>query len=450
MLKTLRLSQRLCQVRQRSRSVSQRRLFLSEAYHCEDAWSRRLESPLLQKIESGTMFAELEQRYSSVGKASAVDVDIFVNSVTDIEYVDEMLKMLHNLRQSSETTNMLDSTHHAVIRYLLRHNYIEELHEVLNDRLNYGIFPDHFDSNLLMDYFIKKQNHASAAKIATLTMLQEDTAHPITNALCVYACHKYLENPDDWKKPEVPVDTSKEEIKIRVSYLRNPYFDDHFDLIDPYDLVGKTLSFQGKQRKDALGRTCQLRGLILYKKYEEATELIADWLKTVRDNIVYKEVFELISKDSSRLEEQDSEKFRPVEAQLAALKERPNLKDSLDQAMEDVITSAINERAEEDISKQCQNYLDWEHTRISVLEKQREAIEKERRITNIEKIKKELQEREQLLTFFDKREEIELQIEKIKKKERKEYMRIRMMPKGMKKLKALVATETYIPPDIKK
>lgn len=84
------------------------------------------------------------------------------------------------------------------------------------------------------------------------------------------------------------------------------------------------------------------------------------------------------------------------------------------------------------------------------MEKQREAIEKERRITNIEKIKKELQEREQLLTFFDKREEIELQIEKIKKKERKEYMRIRMMPKGMKKLKALVATETYIPPDIKK
>lgn len=332
----------------------QKRLFLSDAYRCEEAWDRRLESPLLQKIDPSTMFVELEQKYGNVGKVSAIDVDIFINSITDDSYPDHIMRMLHNLRISTEATNILDSTHHATIRYFLRYNYIDELHEMLSDRLNYGIFPDYFDYNMLMDHFIKKKDYASAAKIASLVMLQEELAHPITNALCLYACHKYLENPDDWKKPEVPVDTSKEEIKIRVRYLRNPFFDDHFDLTDPRDLVGKTLSFQGKHRTDALGRTCQLRGLILYKKYDDVLNLIKNWLETTQDKIVYEEIFELISKDNSELQEPDIEKFKLVETQLSDLKKKQNLKESLIEAMESLVKTAVKEKAEQDISKQCQ------------------------------------------------------------------------------------------------
>lgn len=357
----LRFSHRLCRVcRGGSKEFAarvQRRLFLSEAYRCEEAWNRRLKSPLLQKVDPATLFVQLEQKYGNVGKVSAVDVDIFINSITDNLYVDEMIKILHNLRKSVEATNILDSTHHAVIRYLLQHNYIQELHEVLNDRLNYGIFPDYFDYNVLMDHFIKKKDYASAAKVASLAMLQEDVDHPITNALCLYACHKYLENPDDWKKPEIPVDTSTEEIKIRVKYLRNPYFDDHFDLTDPRDLVGKTLNFQSKHMANAIGRTCQLRGLILYKKYDDVLNLIKKWLETMRDKIVYEEVFELILKDNSGLQDQDVEKFKFVEAQLSILKEKQNLKESFTEAMENLIRMTVNEEAEKDISKQCQVIL---------------------------------------------------------------------------------------------
>lgn len=77
------------------------------------------------------------------------------------------------------------------------------------------------------------------------------------------------------------------------------------------------------------------------------------------------------------------------------------------------------------------------------------AIERERRIENIEKLKKDLEKREQLLTFFDKEEEIELQLEKIEEKERKEDERIRAIPRSAKKLRQLVTTESYIPPDVK-
>lgn len=83
------------------------------------------------------------------------------------------------------------------------------------------------------------------------------------------------------------------------------------------------------------------------------------------------------------------------------------------------------------------------------MEEQKKAIDKERRIVRVKKMKKELEEREQLLTFFDNEEQIELQIEKLEEKERKEDERIRAMPKSAKKLRALVAAEDYIPPEVK-
>lgn len=96
-----------------------------------------------------------------------------------------------------------------------------------------------------------------------------------------------------------------------------------------------------------------------------------------------------------------------------------------------------------------QLYLDWDRVRNLVLENQIKAIDRERRIANIEKIKKDLKEREQLLTFFEKEEEIELQIEKIREEERRQDERVHAMHRSKQKLKALVTMESYIPPDVK-
>lgn len=53
------------------------------------------------------------------------------------------------------------------------------------------------------------------------------------------------------------------------------------------------------------------------------------------------------------------------------------------------------------------------------------------------------------MTFFDNEEAFELQIEQIQEKERKEDERIRAMHKSEKKLRALITSESYIPPDVK-
>ncbi|XP_043799586.1 uncharacterized protein LOC122718542 [Apis laboriosa] len=429
--------------------VTQKRFFLSEAYRCEEAWKNRLQSPLLQKFKSNDLFIILDNKFHIDKTVSAVDIDIFANSLNKEDQVEELLSLLQKLRKSAEASNILDSTHHAVIRYLLDNNYTEELMNVLHNRLNYGIFPDYVTYNILMDTYIKKQDYANAAKVAILPMLQEESEHLITNALSVYACHKYLENPNKWQKPPEPIEDTKEEIKIRVAYLRNPFFDDHFDLTDPYDLVGKTLAFQGKFMNNELGRTCQLRGLILYKKYQDALKLIKQWINEIEGNIVYKEVFDLIEKDKKNVfQEQETDEFKILMSEVNLIKEKNLCTDNLINVLENNIKSAIEKQHDIDINEQMQKYVEWEKQRQLILDKQMEEINRIAKKEEIEKLKEEMKKQERFLTFFENEEDIELQIEEIEEFEKKKMEHVLKMPHAKKKLKKLEKEKEYIPPTI--
>lgn len=59
------------------------------------------------------------------------------------------------------------------------------------------------------------------------------------------------------------------QVKIRVRYLRNPYFDDHFDLQDPNHIVGKTLAWLSPLVGGMVGASCELLGWALYNKWTE-------------------------------------------------------------------------------------------------------------------------------------------------------------------------------------
>lgn len=442
MLKSLKFGRKSYRVFQET--VASRRSFLSEAYRCTEAWQARLQTPLLQKIKPSDYFIEIDQKQTSTGKISAIDVDILANSVQDQYQLEEVLTTVYNLRLSEQTSDMLDSTHHAIIRYLLDNDFTEELMTVLHDRLNYGIFPDYLCYNILMDTYLKRKDYANAAKIAVLPMLQEDDANSITNSLSVYSCHKYLEKPDDWVKPQPPEDTG-EEIKIRVRYLINEYFDDHFDLTDPRDLVGKTLAFYGKLMNNTLGRTCQLRGLVLYKKYEEVSDVIEQWLKDLKDDIVYEEVFDLIRKDNKNVPE---EEIKDVMSQVDRLRARKTCKSSLTEAIENTVKSAVDKQADTDIAEQLKAYINWGEKREMMLELQVESKKRQTRLTKVEKIKQSLIEQERLLTFYDKEEKMELRIERLKLRDELEIQNLLSKHKAERKLRKLKEEEVYIPPTL--
>lgn len=281
-----------------------RRTFLSEAYRSTDAWNARLQTPILQRIKPESFYYELDGKFQHQGKCSAIDIDIFANRLTDGSFADEVADLMHKLRLTAETTCTLPSTGHAVCRLYLEHvGDIHELLAILDNRMGYGVFLDTYTANLALDKLLRARDYTSAARIATFLMLQEDLGEEITRALALYACVKYSQAPQSFERPSIVDPDSaaaeaeaaaaaaaaeaapkaaaakkkkKEEVRVRVKFIRNEYFDDHFDLREPGHLVGKTLAAIGRQvaATDAgLGNSAQLLGLWQYGKHAEATAL---------------------------------------------------------------------------------------------------------------------------------------------------------------------------------
>lgn len=83
----------------------------------------------------------------------------FANAATSDDLVDELDSILHRFRLCQNTMYTLPSTHHAVIRFFLDFEKYEQLLDILNDRINYGIFPDYYLSCLMMDKFLKEKKY---------------------------------------------------------------------------------------------------------------------------------------------------------------------------------------------------------------------------------------------------------------------------------------------------
>lgn len=297
------------------------RTFLSEAYKCTEAWQSRLQSPILNRIRTDHFYYDLDQKYNQRGKICAVDLDIFVNAIKDNTLNNEVSDLVHKMRLTADTSNTLASTSHAVIRHHLdfSNTDLENLIYMLDDRLSYGIFLDSFTANLCLDKMIQLKNYRMAAKVATFLMLQENFENPINRVLSMYACYKYLEDPQsfddliknqatdedlaasihaalqskDPKAKKVKKRTQKEEIRVRVNFLRNPYFDEHFDIRNSLHLVGKTFIAISQHLDGAIRNSIQLLGYCLFEKYADGNKLVESINNT---NDLYKDVVDIVVK----------------------------------------------------------------------------------------------------------------------------------------------------------
>ncbi|CAH1959137.1 unnamed protein product [Acanthoscelides obtectus] len=403
----------------RNSTLNNLRTFLSQAYYCDEVWDRRLNSPLLQKVNLDELYYELDQRYQKTRQISAVDVDIFTNAVKTSSYMDEMLDLTHKLRLSADSCNTLDSTPHAVVRNLMKYDPTE-LPNIVDDRLNFGIFLDYHTANLLLDKYWKDKNYAAGARVAQQFMLQEEMEHPATKALSLLHCYNYLLKPEGWSVPEPPTEP-EEEVKIRVKYLRNPYDDDHFDLREPNKIVGKSLAMFTKQSKDPLNKSLNLLGWALYEKPDKLKRSLEECKS---NNIeVYKEIVDQIP-ESLR------DELQGVKTESA----------NVQQILEDNVKTAVQKTSESDIAEQCKTFEKWETERQAALQEQKQRLSVAQRLSNIEGLKKELEEKETKLWFFENEEKIELGIEAKKVYYPKRWFGNKKKPRKV--------DEGYVPPEI--
>lgn len=424
-----------------------RRYLLSEAYRCEDAWNNRFSSPIIQKIKLGEMYHELDIKFQHEGKAAAVDIDLFANALKTDEHVDELEDLVHKLRLSVNTTAMLPSTPHAVIRILLELGRHEQLLNILNDRINYGIFPDYYCSCLLMDTFLKSENYTAAAKVAAMEMLQEDWSNPLTTHLALYACHMYLKNPgpEPWKEEEkVDENDTEEEVKVRVKYIRNPYFDDHFDLRDPQLLLGKTLATIGIALADSIGYTYQLVGWALYKKWNKLIKCLDEGIE--KKQTVFNEGIKIIENELQKMENDTEKEESQISVRDTCTQKIEKLKtlgfvsnECLHTAVVNKVKAVVAEHEQQMITAQCRVYEEWEKLREEVLQKELDKVKTQRKLQQIQEEKERLAKQEEELFFFDNRQKLNLIIEKAKSIPKEEVKT---------KEKKKVDDENYIPPEV--
>nr|CAH0109935.1 unnamed protein product [Daphnia galeata] len=433
------------------------RTFLSDAYTCDAEWKGRLNNPLLEKLKNENFYGELIKKFQKESKASPIDVDLFSTFVLNELHLDDLETITKKFRRCPNTAHALPSTGHSVIRTYLEYKQTDSLMRMIDDRLNYGLFLDYYLSNLLMDSFLKQENYRDAAKVAIQLMLQEEFDHPITSYLALYSCYSYLNNPqpDPWDpqpkpKPEEPV----EDVKVRVDYIREPFFDDHFDLTQPNHLIGKTLVGFGKhmlrQSPDSVAYTSVLLGWTLFDKHDKIIQTLDTVLQSSSKLHLLKDGLEICKKtvqESTNLPEGFLDNFnsRVNQLEIGGFVVHDNMNDTLKQRIKDAVTKYEID----DIQRQKEHYKLWEQQRKQEIERQAQAIEHRKRLAILEAKKKELQEKEEQLHFFDNLDEWELRHEE--KMLQKELLIKQQEGRGKKissKLLRQAEEDAYYPPEI--
>ncbi|XP_041782176.1 uncharacterized protein LOC121598887 [Anopheles merus] len=453
MLKLFRAPSRLGIVARGPLSVG-RRTFLSDAYQCREAWNARLATPLLEKINLDTLYYDLEQRFQQRNKISAIDIDIYANKLVDESHVEELADLLYKFRLTEETSSTLDSTHHALVRNYLDHRCYGQLIEVLNNRIGYGVFLDEYSANLTLDQLLKGKEFRYAARVATLLALQEDFSNPITKALALYSCYRYAKAPDAEHFDDLaPADQGageaaegqkkkkKEEIKVRVKFLRNEYFDDHFDLTDSQLLLGKTFVELGRAFGGAgsvIGTSCELLGLTMYRKYEQACEFVKQNAGKELNEEALQMIRSTLEKEPNKEDEQLVAFTEAVDKLEASMKIG---KDSFEKLILEQVKQSVGEHEKQQIEAQAKLYTEWCNLRQQRVDEELERMQRAKRLQEIEQLAVEMEKEEQKLWFFENEDKIDLQIDSKRVFYPKRWF-------GKKKKPRTVDVD-YVPPEVR-
>jgi len=390
------------------------RSLVSQAFYCEDAWAARLASPVFQSIRLGEYFVELDRKFSTEYKGSALDVDIFAQAAVTPSDCEQLEELMYKLRRTPHTAHSPPSTSHAAVRALLAAadhaeggEQVQHLVKMLDDRINYGLFLDDYTTVLLLDKMLEEGRVVEGTRVASHLMLQEEkTTGPgacLGNLLCWRYCASGRTQP--WYgEDEIPVDENPDEvIRVRVKgMVPNNYNDEHFDLRDPNAILGKTLSYLNAEQDD-LSRSLHALGLVLWGKEEKL-------LSSGKFQMV-EEVGNLIS--DLCINEQVKEYIAGLE--VASL--------DVDVELLKRCRDSLGTHEKEMIESQARLYKEWNTHRDLRLQEEYKLLVNKSRKEAIAQSKEELAREQEKLFFFDNFDKLEQEKEEKVQEWRKTFPR---------------------------
>lgn len=370
-----------------------------------------------------------------------LDIDVFINiavpHLEEIDQLQESIRMVSQFRKTVHAHTLLPSTPHALCRLFLGSKRLLSILNVLENRIEYGIFPDFFALNLLIDNALGRDEYNIACRLSNLVMLQEEFGQNyITDCLSLFSIAKYAEmksNFVDWEtKEDDPVLTgmsiqsadAESEIKettndakeeeenyddeeeedaeyIRVPFLRNPYFDNHFDLKNPRILCGKTLSMLGStfslRGETELGLKSKLLGEILQGKWSEADVALNSLASANLKLGALEDLSKFYIENLHEVEAGSDEQKSSLLSKIDKLSGESYILSELAESR----CKNLGEYEQQDINLLKTSISDWSNHRLSVQQDMEDRKKRKELIELIKKKKEELKRKEQYLYFYD-------------------------------------------------
>uniref|UniRef100_A0A914HEG4 Uncharacterized protein n=1 Tax=Globodera rostochiensis TaxID=31243 RepID=A0A914HEG4_GLORO len=395
--------------------------FLNSDFSLPAEWGNRLGQLSVDEL-GGANFEWLiavQKKFSSGGKASAVDLDLACSVPVTSDQIGDLVDLCYKLRHTNSAPDLLPSTEYTVCRLLLESGDLDTFMKLLNDPINYGIFPNEHICCLFLDHFLCSARVQYAAKLATYVVLQELFDFPLLNFLATRALLEWTELPnaerifDDQIHPKVPptleeeTNFNEENVRLfRYPFLKNPHWDGHFDQTEADQLAGngngpkprdwrRRFAPGGNARVESSERDIIRAAVLLSQQllnFAEATEKQTEDRKSdesteEREELALKELIEQKSAEFGAGNTKASDKLSAV----LAMRFRPISREKERQLLE----------------RQRKDFREWARHRKELIHSQAQRAEHLARLSEVRKRAAELREEKELLHFFENRVRIE-------------------------------------------
>ncbi|GAA50130.1 hypothetical protein CLF_104102, partial [Clonorchis sinensis] len=154
----------------------------------------------------------------------------------------------HRYSKTQSAIQVVDSTAHAIVRGYLDFQRHEKILKLLRERAYTGVFLDEVSANLLLDHFVDAQEWSAAIEVVWELCLQdyfqsEASISPVTVALALHASKQLIQaGLAEDTFTDSSADNADEEVEYKfVKYIRNPSYDNFFDIQRPRLKLGFTL-----------------------------------------------------------------------------------------------------------------------------------------------------------------------------------------------------------------